>query len=74
MSTRARGQARYLIWIKPLRPSADIVTAPPQGTHMKPQSGIALLKRVIGSLVGLLLFAAAGAYAASTVEVYKDPG
>ena len=41
---------------------------------MKPQSGITLLKRAVGSLAGLLLFAAAGAYAASAVDVYKDPG
>lgn len=30
--------------------------------------------RVIRVLLALFFFAAAGAYAASTVELYKDPG
>jgi hypothetical protein len=30
--------------------------------------------RINGLMTGLLLFTAASAYAASTVEMYKDPG
>ena len=41
---------------------------------MKPQARIAFTNRVVGALAALLLCGAAGAYAASAVDVYKDPG